>query len=112
MSEKNNNKFLQEWTFENISREDFFINQNNKIDSFWKCPWCEENTLDLETRICECWYSLNHDYSKNIEEIVDNVLEKTNNSLDYRICSCWNRMWKNSVMCKDCYWKNKLNWNI
>ena len=112
MWEKNKNEFLSEWTFGEISREDYFVNQNNKVDSFWKCPWCEENTLDLDTRSCECWYSLDHNYHKNIEETVDEIIEQTNNILNYRICICWNKMWKDSVMCKECYWRNKLNWNI
>jgi hypothetical protein len=112
MSNKNINKNLWEWTFENISREDFFINQTFKVDSFWKCPWCENNTLDLEKRICECWYNLEHDYWKTVEETVDDIIEKTIYALDYKICLCWNKMWIKSVMCKECYWKNKLNWNI
>jgi len=112
MWEKNNSENLFEWTFGEIPREDFFINQNNKVDSFWKCPWCEENTLDLENRICECWYTLEHDYSKKLEDVVDDILDKTNDTLNYSVCSCWNRKWLKSIMCKECYWKNKLNWNI
>jgi len=80
-------------TFESITDEDFYINQNIKIDSFWKCPWCEKETLNLENRICECWYNLEHEIPKNIGTLVDEILEKPNNILNYWVCICWNKMW-------------------
>ena len=100
---KNNN-----WTFEDISREDFYKNQHNNTLSFWKCPCCEEETLDLENRVCECWYRLDHD----IPYVINKTKEKNEKIVNYKICICWNKMWINSIMCKECYWKNKLNWNI
>jgi hypothetical protein len=112
MSDNKEENFEYEWTVENILSTDYYINQNTNIDSFWKCPWCDNETLNLEARECECWYRLDHNIPYKVKTNISNIKKESNNILNYKICTCWNKMWINSLMCKECYWRNKVNWNF
>ena len=102
MSKKN---YEWEWTFESIGIDEFYMHQKNNITkSFWKCPDCEKETLNIETRECECWYNLEH----KVINVVDNIKVVVKNEIKVRICGCSQPIIWDYSMCRECYWKSKI----
>lgn len=97
-----------EWTFFHIPLANYHINQKNNINSYWICPWCDNETLNLETQICNCWYNVEHKtfkIKKDVKKTVENNLKP---KIWERFCGCWEKIIWDYPMCRNCYWKSRI----
>jgi len=82
--------------------------EQKDICEFDKCPSCEEMSF-LNWKCSSCWLGSGESFFNKLFKITEKVKQT---SEDNNICSCWNKMWRKSIMCKECYQRNKVNKNF
>jgi hypothetical protein len=73
------------------------------LNEYWNCLECSNIEYTWDNYIKE-------KAKKSIFSILFWWFPKKEKLQNY--CECWNKIWKNSIMCKICYKKYKLSWEI